>query len=97
MQAPTHRSIVSGRRRWLFRVAPTWPNQRTTRGPASDGAQPGCGSADVFDGLQQREVQYIALGVAAADAMCQRRQAGQQANRAWVVAASERHYSLVDN
>ena len=55
------------------------------------GAQAGCGPADVFDGLQQGQVQYITLCMTATDGMCHRRQIGQQANRACVVAAAERH------
>lgn len=71
------------------RVTPTWRDRWTTCETASHDAEPGCGSTDVLDGLQQREMQNITLGVTATDAMRQRRKARQQANRGYVIAAGE--------
>ena len=46
------------------------------------GGQPEFVTADVLDGPQQRQVQHVALRMAAAEAVRQRRQAGEQRDRA---------------
>ena len=54
-------------------------------------AQPAGRPANALDGMQQRQVQHVALRMAAADSVCQLRQARKQGDGQRVVATAECH------